>query len=147
PHMPGGQVIVPSPELTVPDWPERPMLMTVTLTVLTVKVAVTLLAESMVTTQAPFPLHPAPIQLVKVEYASGAAERLTCWKAAGVVRGYWPTQLPLAEHWSPVAATVPPPVPILVTVRVTVSRPTPDRAAVALPPVIALAVTLALRAP
>ena len=68
--------MIPDGELvTVPD--PLPAFVTVKAYLLSVKVAVTDLAASMVTTQVPVPEHPDPDQPVKVEPVEGAAVRVT----------------------------------------------------------------------
>jgi hypothetical protein len=73
PHaMPTGfDVIVPAPvpptEVVSVYWRRR-------------KSAATVLAASIVTTQAPVPVH-APLQPAKVDVASGVAVSVSCWLA------------------------------------------------------------------
>jgi hypothetical protein len=75
---------------------------------------------SIVTVHSAFPSH-APLQPPKsVALGSGVAVRVTSANVA--VRGYEPVQVSLAQV-KPDAATVP--APLLVTVRVTKSRPVP----------------------
>ena len=69
------QLIPLGEEVTVPD--PVPAFDTVRAYLLSVKVAVTDLAASMVTTQVPVPEHPAPDQPVKVEPVEEAADRVT----------------------------------------------------------------------
>jgi hypothetical protein len=77
-----------------------------------VNVAVTDLAPSIVTTQLPVPLHPAPLQPVKVEVPSGAAVRVTSVPVSNDVEQVAPQSIPTGDE-----VTAPPPVPVFVRVR------------------------------
>src|SRR5439155_26050177 len=104
-EMPAGALVtVPTPV---------PTLLTVSVTLCSVKVAVTPCAALIVTEHAPVPEQPPPLQPVNVDPAAGAAVRET---DAPVVKG--------AEHVAPqempagLLVTVPVPVPDFETVSV-----------------------------
>jgi hypothetical protein len=74
-------------------------------------VAVTALAESMVTVQLPVPVH-APLQPVNAEVASGVAVKVTTVPVVKVAEQVAPQLMPGGFE-----VTVPPPVPPVVTLR------------------------------
>ena len=75
-----------------------------------VKVAVTDLAATIVTTQVPVPLQPEPLQPVKVELTSGVAVSVTVVPCPKVAEHVEPQSMPAGE-----LVTVPDPVPALLT--------------------------------
>ena len=76
------------------------------------KVAVTVVAAESVTTHVPVPLHPPPLQPVKVEPAAGLAVRVTAVPLAKLAEQVAPQLIPAG-----LLVTVPLPVPVLLTVR------------------------------
>lgn len=101
--IPVGEVMVPVP---LPD------LVTVRPSVFTVKVAVTVLAASTVTTQSPVPVQPLPPHPVKVELLSGWADKVTTFPALKKREQVGLQSIPAgAEEMLPV------PFPALTTVR------------------------------
>ncbi len=106
----GPQSIPAGEEITVP--PPVPLLETVRLYWIRVKVAVTDWEEFMVTVQEPVP-EQAPPQPVKIELPSGVAVRLTTVPLVNEAVQVAPQLIPAGEE-----VTVPPPVPVLLTVRV-----------------------------
>ena len=77
-----------------------------------VKVAVTFWAALMVTVQVPVPLHPPPLQPVKVEPPLGVAVKVTLVPLVKLVLQVLPQLIPAG-----LLVTVPVPVPLLVTVK------------------------------
>src|SRR5207245_6577693 len=81
--------------------------------VMSVNVAVTVVAAEIVTVQVPVPAQPPPLQPVKVEPAAGAAVRVTAVPLGKLAAQVAPQLMPAGE-----LVTVPLPVPDGVTVRV-----------------------------
>src|SRR5438445_4807164 len=77
------------------------------------KVAVTDWAAFIVTTQLPVPLHPAPLQLPNTDPLAGTAVNVTDVQLANDALQVAPQLIPTG-----LLVTVPPPLPVLVTVRV-----------------------------
>ena len=100
----GALVTVPLP---------APVLLTVSVYwVLRMKLAVTLLAAFMVTTQVPVPLQ-APLQPLKVDPVPAAAVSVTDWPELKAAEQVAPQLIPLGA-----LVTVPLPAPVLLTVSV-----------------------------
>ncbi len=78
-----------------------------------VKVAVTDLAASIVTTQVPVPEQPAPLQPVKLEPVAGVAVNVTRLLNVKLKEQVTPQSIPAGE-----LVTVPEPFPVFVTVSV-----------------------------
>jgi len=76
------------------------------------KVAVTVVAAEIVTVQAPVPVHPPPLQPLKVEPAAGAAVSVTAVPLVKLAEQVAPQAMPAGE-----LVTVPLPVPAGATVR------------------------------
>jgi len=96
-------------EITVP--PPVPLLLALTVYWITSKLAVTAFAALIVTKQLPVPLH-APDQPVKVEVASATAVSVTPAPMVKLAAHVLPQLMPAGDE-----VTVPPPVPVLPTVR------------------------------
>ena len=79
------------------------------------KVAVTVVAALKVTVQVPVPVHPPPLQPLKIEPAAGVAVSVTAVPPAKLAAQFAPQVIPAGE-----LVTVPLPVPAGVTVRVKV---------------------------
>ena len=77
-----------------------------------VKVAVTVAAAESVTTHDPVPVHPPPLQPLKVEPAAGAAVSVTAVPLAKLAEQVTPQVMPAGA-----LVTVPAPVPAFETVR------------------------------
>ena len=90
-----------------------PALLTVSVNVWSVNVAVTVVAAESVTVQAPVPEHPPPLQLLKVEPAAGVAVRVTAVPLVKLAEQVAPQLIPAGA-----LVTVPLPVPAGVTVKV-----------------------------
>jgi hypothetical protein len=103
----GPQLIPEGDEVTVP--PPVPVLATLNPFWTTSKLAVTELAEPMVTVQGPFPLH-APDQPVNVDVPPGAAVSVTTVPLAKLKEHVGPQLIPEGDE-----VTVPSPVPVLAT--------------------------------
>jgi hypothetical protein len=103
------QAIPVGEEAMVP--PPVPALPTVRAYWILVNVAVTDAAALIITVQFPVPVH-APLQPVKVELASGIAVRVTTVPAVNSALQVVPQVIPVGEE-----VTVPPPVPVLVTLK------------------------------
>src|SRR5207253_642564 len=80
-----------------------------------VKVAVTDVAAETVTVHAPVPVHPPPLQPLKIEPAAGAAVSVTAVPLGKLAAQVAPQVMPVGE-----LVMVPLPVPVLETVRVKV---------------------------
>ena len=104
------QKIASGDEVTVPL--PAPARFTVSVYVTSVNVAVTFLAASIVTTQAPVPVH-APLQPANDELASGVALSVTSVPSAKPAAQAGPQEMPAGEE-----VTVPEPVPARATVSV-----------------------------
>jgi len=105
------QVIPAGALVTVPL--PVPAGVTVRANVCRVKVAVTVVAAESVTTQAPVPEHPPPLQPLKIEPAAGAAVSVTVVPLVKLAEQVAPQVIPAGA-----LVTVPLPVPAGVTVRV-----------------------------
>src|SRR5438552_1416454 len=105
------QVIPAGALVTVPL--PVPALLTVSVNVWSVNVAVTVVAAERVTVQAPVPEHPPPLQLLKVEPAAGVAVRVTAVPLVKLAEQVAPQLIPAGA-----LVTVPLPVPAGVTVKV-----------------------------
>src|SRR5204863_623561 len=114
-----------------------PALLTVSVNVWSVNVAVTVVAAESVTVQAPVPEHPPPLQLLKVEPAAGVAVRVTAVPLVKLAEQVAPQLIPAGA-----LVTVPLPVPALLTVSAKVGR-----AKVAVTVVAALRVTVQVPVP
>jgi hypothetical protein len=101
--MPAGE------EVTVPV--PLPARLTVRLNAPTAKVAVTLAAALIVTTQVPVPAHPPPDQPLKVEPGPGVAVSVTTVPESKLATQVAPQLIPAGDE-----ATVPVPPPALFTV-------------------------------
>src|SRR2546422_852650 len=77
------------------------------------KVAVTDWAAFIVTTQIPVPLHPAPLQPLNTDPLAGTADNVTDVPMTNDALHVAPQIIPAG-----LLVTVPPPLPVLVTVRV-----------------------------
>src|SRR5438034_6773068 len=107
--MPGGELVtVPLPV---------PALVTVSVKVGRVKVAVTVVAAETVITHDPVPVHPPPLQPLKVEPAAGVAVTVTAVPLGKLAEHVAPQVIPAGE-----LVTVPLPVPALLTVSAKVGR-------------------------
>jgi 4-hydroxy-L-threonine phosphate dehydrogenase PdxA len=96
---------------TVP--PPVPVLVTVRVYGIRVKVAVTVCAASIGTVHVPVPGHAAPVQPANVDVASGVGVSLTLEPASNEVEHVAPQAIPGGDD-----ETVPPPVPALMTSKV-----------------------------
>src|SRR5207302_1138339 len=85
--------------------------------VMSVNVAVTVVAALRVMVQGPVPAQPPPVQPVKEEPAAGAAVRVTAVPLGKLAEQVAPQLMPAG-----LLVTVPMPVPALLTVRVKVCR-------------------------
>src|SRR5437667_6387822 len=85
--------------------------------VMSVNVAVTVVAAESVTVQAPVPEQPPPLQPLKVEPAAGAAVRVTAVPLAKLAAQVAPQVIPAGE-----LVTVPLPVPALLTMSAKLGR-------------------------
>jgi len=85
------------------------------------KLAVTVVATLTVTAQVPVPEHTPPLQPVNVEPAAGAAVRVTAAPGVNDCEQLAPQLIPAGA-----LVTVPEPVPLLVTERVSVVPPVAD---------------------
>ena len=98
-----------------------PFFVTVKVTGVAVKVAVTEVGALTVTAQVPVPEQPPPLQPAKVEPAAGAAVRVTAVAGVKDCEQLAPQLIPAG-----VLVTVPVPVPLLVTDSVKVVPPVAD---------------------
>src|SRR2546426_3524880 len=78
-----------------------------------VKLALTACAALIVTMQVPVPLHPAPLQPANTDPLAGAAVKVTCVPLTNAALHVTPQSMPAG-----LLLTVPMPLPVLVTVRV-----------------------------
>ena len=106
--------VIPAGELLTVPLPV-PALLTVSAKLGRLKVAVTVVAAETVTVQAPVPVHPPPLQPVKVEPAAAVAVSVTAVPLAKLAEQVAPQLMPAGA-----LVTVPLPVPAGVTVRVKV---------------------------
>src|SRR5436309_2706383 len=123
--------VMPAGELVTVPLPV-PALLTVSAKVGRLKVAVTVVAAETVITHDPVPVHPPPLQPLKVEPAAGVAVTVTAVPLGKLAEHVAPQVIPAGE-----LVTVPLPVPALLTVSATVGR-----AKVAVTVVAALRVTV-----
>jgi len=89
-----------------------PTLVTDSVQVLSVKMAMTYLVEVMATLQVPVPEQSAPLQPAKVEPVAGTAERLTVVLGLKLKAQVVPQSMPAGE-----LVTDPVPVPVMVIIK------------------------------
>src|SRR5207249_698877 len=108
--------VMPAGELVTVPLPV-PALLTVSAKVGRLKVAVTVVAAGRVITHDPVPVHPPPLQPLKVEPAAGVAVSVTAVPLGKLAEQVAPQVIPTGE-----LVTVPLPVPALLTVSAEVGR-------------------------
>jgi len=108
--------VIPTGELVTVPLPV-PALLTVSAKLGRLKVAVTVVAAESVSTQAPVPEHPPPLQPLKVEPAAGVAVSVTTVPLAKLAEQVAPQLIPAGA-----LVTVPLPVPALLTVSAKLGR-------------------------
>ena len=107
-----------------------------------VKVAVTVVAALKVTVQVPVPVHPPPLQPLKVEPAAGAAVSVTAVPLAKLAEQVTPQVMPVGA-----LVTVPAPVPAFETVSAKGGVKVTVKASIAVLPAPSRAVTVRVFVP
>src|SRR6266704_739182 len=133
--------VMPAGELVTVPLPV-PALVTVSVKVWSVKVAVTVVAAETVTTHDPVPEQLPPLQLLKIEPAAGVAVSVTAVPPAKFAAQVAPQVMPAGA-----LVTVPVPVPPFETVSAKVGVKVTVKASVAVLPAASVAVTVSPFAP
>src|SRR5438034_679532 len=108
--------VIPAGELVTVPLPV-PALLTVSAKLGRLKVAVTVVAAETVTTHDPAPVHPPPLQPLKIEPAAGVAVSVTAVPLAKLAAQVAPQVMPAGA-----LVTVPVPVPAVLTVSARLGR-------------------------